>query len=151
MTGIGSAYPLMQPQGFALQQTQQAPTNLAAPVQQFYSSVPLANLGEASAPADCPMCRNRAMTLTNHEVGNTTQYVFCNFFMDCWNVLCFHVNSTFRFLHSMCAVGFCLFTGLGFIPYLMTSTKDVKHNCGRCGARLATWYRNGRTIVHAYC
>ena len=73
MTGVGSIYPV---QGLALQQPQQAPTNLAAPAQQFYSSVPLANLGEGSAPADCPMCRHRTMTLTNNQVGNTTQYVF---------------------------------------------------------------------------
>ncbi|KIM72973.1 hypothetical protein PILCRDRAFT_44521, partial [Piloderma croceum F 1598] len=89
----------------------------------FYSSVPLTNLGEASAPTDCPMCRNHVMTSTNHEVGNT--------------------------MH-MYAVGFCLFTGFGFIPYLMTLTKDVKHNCGCCGAHLATWYHNRHTIVHAY-
>ena len=64
MTGVGSIYPV---QGLALQQPQQAPTNLAAPAQQFYSSVPLANLGEGSAPADCPMCRHRTMTLTNNQ------------------------------------------------------------------------------------
>jgi len=97
MTGLGSAYSSAPPQGFAPQQIQEAPANFAAPAVQFYSAVPLANLGEASAPADCPMCRHRTMTLTNSQVGNTTQYVFCNF--------TFHITSLIKRLvfHIACA------------------------------------------------
>jgi len=108
------------PQGFA-QQPQQAPVNFAAP--QFHSSTPLPNLGEGSSPADCPMCRQRSMTMTTPLVGNSTH---------------------------MWAIGVCLLSGLGCIPYLITSTKDIRHNCGHCGTILATWHRSGRTVVHAF-
>ena len=88
MTGIGSPYPPATSQGFVQQQPQMAPEKFAPPTQQFYSSVPLAVLGQASAPVDCPMCRHRTMTLTNPQVGNTTQYV-CYKFMHCSMFPCY--------------------------------------------------------------
>jgi lipopolysaccharide-induced tumor necrosis factor-alpha factor len=42
-----------------------------APV--FLSATPLAALGRAGAPADCPACGTRAMTHINFVAGNTTQ------------------------------------------------------------------------------
>jgi len=147
MTGMGYPHPLMSQQvfppqhgygpqqGYAPQQqspqaqqgfaqhSPQAPMSAAAPPQQFYSATPLAVLGQGSSPADCPMCRHRAMTISNTQVGNTTHL---------W------------------AAGFCLVLCLGFIPYLLSSTMDVRHNCGHCGALLATWHRSGHTVVHAF-
>lgn len=61
--------------------TPQHQATFASPTpQQFYSSTPLAVLGQGSSPADCPMCRHRTMTLVNTEVGNTTQYVRYGFY-----------------------------------------------------------------------
>jgi len=111
------------PQGFT---PQQSPTNYAfpsAPPQQFHSAVPLTALGGSPAPADCPMCRSRSMTLTRNQVGNTTH---------------------------MWALILCFFTGHGCIPYLMSWSKDVRHTCSHCGTHLATWKRSGHTVVHAY-
>ena len=80
----GGAYsvstPTLSPQGYAPQQgfmgqPQQAPVNFAPPPVQFHSAIPLSNLGQGAAPTDCPMCRQRAMTVATPQVGNTTQYV----------------------------------------------------------------------------
>jgi hypothetical protein len=81
-TGMGYAYTPIPQQGFVPNQglvVQQAPVNLPPP-HQFYSSVPLAVLGEGSAPADCPLCRHRTMTMTSNHAGNTTQYVHQHFY-----------------------------------------------------------------------
>jgi len=122
--GVGYPQPLMQQGGVpSPQQPQQPGMQGFGGTPQYYTATPLAILGQGSAPADCPVCRHRAMTLSNTEVGNTT--------------------------HSW-AIGFCLLFCLGCIPYLMSSTMDVKHNCGHCGALLATWHRSGRTVVHAH-
>jgi len=115
-----SKEPPMSPHVFA---SPQVPTNFGTP-QQFSSAVPLYALGSSPAPADCPMCRTRAMTLTSNQVGNTTH---------------------------MWAIVFCIFTGhCCCIPYITPCFKDVKHTCGQCGTPLATWKRNGRTVVHAF-
>ena len=53
-------------------------------------------------------------------------------------------------LCSAWALGLCCIIGLGCIPYLMNSMKDVKHKCGRCGTLLATWHRSGNTEVHIH-
>lgn len=39
----------------------------------FKNVTPLAVLGQGAAPVDCPACGQRAMTVVNTEVGNTTQ------------------------------------------------------------------------------
>jgi hypothetical protein len=52
---------------------------------------------------------------------------------------------------SAWAFGLFIFTcHLCFIPYLVTSFKDVTHRCGQCGDRLATWHRSGKVDVHAH-
>jgi hypothetical protein len=61
-----------QQQGFG--QPQQAGMQGFGGTPQYYTATPLAILGQGSAPADCPVCRHRAMTMSNTEVGNTTQY-----------------------------------------------------------------------------
>ena len=44
--------------------------------QQLYvSATPIAALNRSPAPVDCPSCGQRALTITNLEVGNTTQLV----------------------------------------------------------------------------
>lgn len=73
------------PQQGVEQQQQQPAQGFGAP-QQFYTAVPLSVLGQGSAPADCPACRKRAMTITNTEVGNTTQYAPLSPFM---SMLCY--------------------------------------------------------------
>ncbi|KAL8959461.1 MAG: hypothetical protein Q9183_005631, partial [Haloplaca sp. 2 TL-2023] len=44
------------------------------PMQQsgYQTAVPLANLQDSAAPADCPSCHMRALTKTEHHSGNTT-------------------------------------------------------------------------------
>ncbi|TFK34981.1 LITAF-like zinc ribbon domain-containing protein, partial [Crucibulum laeve] len=94
----------------------------AAP--KFFTATPLRLLGEGTAPVDCPVCRKRELTHVTLQVGSNTHL---------W------------------AIGFCIFLGLGCIPYLMNDTKDVRHSCGSCGALLATWQRGGKiTVVHAH-
>ncbi|KAL9581972.1 MAG: hypothetical protein Q9212_003573 [Teloschistes hypoglaucus] len=39
----------------------------------YQTATPLANLGEAAAPVDCPACRMRALTKTEYHSGNTTK------------------------------------------------------------------------------
>jgi len=112
---------MMQPTGQQMMQPGQL--QAAGAPQQYHSASPLSILGQASAPVDCPTCRHRSMTMTVPQVGNTNH---------AW------------------AAGFCLFLGLGCIPYFITSFKDVRHNCGHCGALLATWHRSGRTVVHTF-
>ena len=36
------------------------------------------------------------------------------------------------------------------LPFLMSSTKDVLHQCGNCKILIAEWHRRGRTEVLAY-
>ncbi|KAH4000134.1 hypothetical protein HBI56_048490 [Parastagonospora nodorum] len=119
--------PPQHPQG-AYMQPQHPPQQPGMPPQQpsgtvYQNATPIASLGRGSAPADCPACGQRAMTNTAFETGNTTH---------AW------------------AVGLCLFTLCCCIPYMMNSTKDVQHKCGRCGVLLATWHRSGTTEVHIH-
>ena len=51
---------------------------------------------------------------------------------------------------SAWAFGLCCLACLGCIPYMMSSTKDVTHKCGKCGVLLATWHRSGTTEVHIH-
>ena len=44
--------------------------------QTYQTAVNLANLSEAPAPVDCPVCRHRALTVVEKHSGNTVQYVF---------------------------------------------------------------------------
>jgi hypothetical protein len=97
---------------------------------QFTGALPLHGLNQGSAPVDCPVCRSRAMTITNFESGDNTQFV---------PLLSFFTDQTV----SLWAIILCIFCGLGCIPYLTDSTKDVVHKCGGCGTLLAKWRRNG--------
>ncbi|PVH91924.1 hypothetical protein DM02DRAFT_620229 [Periconia macrospinosa] len=90
---------------------------------QYQSATPIASLNRGPAPADCPACGQRSMTNTAFETGNTTH---------AW------------------AFGLCCLVCLGCIPYIMNSTKDVQHKCGKCGVLLATWHRSGTTEVHIH-
>ena len=60
----------MAQQQMPMQGTQMQPS-------MYQSATPLGNLAEASAPADCPVCRQRALTRVEYHAGNTTQYVHC--------------------------------------------------------------------------
>lgn len=57
-----------QPQVVVLTQGQQPPPQPS----QYHTATPLPNLGEGSAPVDCPSCRTRALTRTQYVSGNTT-------------------------------------------------------------------------------
>lgn len=39
----------------------------------FQAAVPLGALSGSPAPVDCPACGQRALTMTEHEIGGTTQ------------------------------------------------------------------------------
>ncbi|EMD58317.1 hypothetical protein GGP41_009703 [Bipolaris sorokiniana] len=93
------------------------------PGTQYQNATPIANLQRGPAPADCPACGQRSLTNVSFETGNTTH---------AW------------------AFGLCCLCCLGCIPYVMSSTKDVQHKCGRCGVLLATWHRSGSTEVHIH-
>ena len=73
----GNAYP-QQPQSTAPGK-QEYYSSGQQPQQQYQqtyqTAVPLANLSEAAAPVDCPVCRHRALTVVEQHSGNTTQYV----------------------------------------------------------------------------
>jgi len=117
--------PAVQPQ----QQLQQPPNQPAFVQQQsapqvFQSAVPVANLGANPAPVDCPICHARAMTRVTKETGNTNL---------AWAI-------------GACLVCCCL----AFIPFVMDSLKNVRHQCGNCGATLALWHKSGRTDVLAH-
>ncbi|CAI6340649.1 unnamed protein product [Periconia digitata] len=90
---------------------------------QYQNATPIANLNRGPAPADCPACGQRSMTNIAYETGNTTH---------AW------------------AFGLCCLVCLGCVPYVMNSTKDVQHKCGKCGVLLATWHRSGTTEVHIH-
>jgi len=89
----------------------------------YQNATPIASLQRGPAPADCPACGQRAMTNVAFDTGNTTH--------------------TWAFV-------LCCVCCLGCIPYVMNSTKDVQHKCGRCGVLLATWHRSGSTEVHIH-
>ncbi|KAL6152496.1 hypothetical protein ACJQWK_04949 [Exserohilum turcicum] len=93
------------------------------PGTQYQNAVPLNSLQRSPAPADCPACGQRALTNVSFVAGNTTH---------AW------------------ALGLCCLCCLGCIPYVMSSTKDVEHKCGRCGVLLATYHRSGSTEVHMH-
>ncbi|GME37011.1 LPS-induced tumor necrosis factor alpha factor [Neofusicoccum parvum] len=126
-----SQTPYDQSQYYAQQQQQQQqqqqhpgmPPHQASGGQQYRNATAIANLNRSPAPVDCPACGVRAMTTTSFETGNTTH---------AW------------------AFGVCICLCLGCIPYMMSSTKDVVHKCGKCGAMLATWHRSGSTEVHMH-
>lgn len=82
-----------------------------------------ATLAATPAPVQCPSCGVRGSTATTFIAGNTTH---------AW------------------AAGLCICLGVGCIPYLMSSMKDVEHRCSACGVHLATWHRSGRTDVHMH-
>ncbi|KAF4546699.1 Lipopolysaccharide-induced transcription factor regulating tumor necrosis factor [Lasiodiplodia theobromae] len=105
------------------QQQQQQQQQQHPGAQQYRTATPIANLNRSPAPVDCPACGHRALTATTFQTGNTTH---------AW------------------AFGVCLCLCLGCIPYLMSSTKDVQHKCGKCGVLLATWHRSGNTDVHMH-
>ncbi|KAH7157249.1 LITAF-like zinc ribbon domain-containing protein [Dactylonectria estremocensis] len=88
---------------------------------QYRTAAPMAALGRAPTPVDCPSCGQRALTATHFTVGNTT--------------------------HGW-AAAICCLCCLGCVPYLMNNAKDVEHKCGQCGITLATWHRSGNTEIH---
>ncbi|KAF4448178.1 litaf zinc finger protein [Fusarium austroafricanum] len=91
--------------------------------QQHLNSVPIQNLQSQSAPVVCPNCGVRSMTVTENESGGM--------------------------MHAVAAV-VCFVSCLGCIPYLISSLKDVHHQCGNCHMPLATYHRSGRTEVRCY-
>ncbi|KAL2040006.1 hypothetical protein N7G274_007409 [Stereocaulon virgatum] len=105
------------------QQTMQQAPMQQMQTSQYTQAKPLHSLGEAAAPVDCPVCRQRALTRIENVSGNTTH---------------------------MWALVLCACLCLGCIPYLITSLKDIEHKCGNCGVLLATWKRSGRTVVHQH-
>src|SRR5271155_4417385 len=62
-----------QPQ-YHVQPVQSQPVGQNTNSSQYQTTVPIPNLGVASAAVDCPICRRRSMTRTEYVVGNTTQY-----------------------------------------------------------------------------
>jgi lipopolysaccharide-induced tumor necrosis factor-alpha factor len=93
------------------------------PPANYQNATPLVSVGMSPTPVDCPQCKARQLTRIEYHSGNTTF---------AW------------------AAAVCCFLGLGCIPFLMTSLKDVDHFCGHCGYKLATWHRSGRVDVFAH-
>ncbi|KAG7414175.1 LITAF-like zinc ribbon domain-containing protein [Fusarium sp. MPI-SDFR-AT-0072] len=94
--------------------------------EQDLPSVPIHKLKSLSAPVVCPKCGIRAMTITRVQSGGFTHVV----------------------------AGALLFSGalswLAWVPYFISSVKDVLHQCGKCKKPIAEWHRSGRTEVLAY-
>lgn len=91
---------------------------------QYDNTIPLSSLTRSSAPVECPSCSHRGMTDTDYMSGNTTRAWALGTLLLTWSLCC--------------------------IPYCLSSTKNVTHKCGQCGALLATWHRSGHTEVHLY-
>jgi LITAF-like zinc ribbon domain len=105
--------------------------------QNFVAAVQLQNLKQSPSPVDCPLCGVRAVTNISFQAGNHTQYALLT-----------PLSMLMR--SSLWALGLCFFTGFGFVPYFMESTKDVVHRCGNCGIALAKWNRSGSTEVFVH-
>ncbi|PWW80498.1 hypothetical protein C7212DRAFT_308166 [Tuber magnatum] len=93
----------------------------------YVQTVPFHVLNHAPAPVHCPICGARGLSVISYESGNTTH---------------------------MSALLLCFCVGLGCIPYMSSSFKDVVHSCGNCGTMLAVWHRSGspgaaEVLVHA--
>ncbi|KAJ3117530.1 hypothetical protein HK098_006237 [Nowakowskiella sp. JEL0407] len=120
-------YPV-QPQQYYQPGVQNAPQQhqpIPQPVAQqsmYVNALPLQSLNRTSAPVDCPICSQRAMTAISTSYSTQTQYTA---------VLCF------------C---FCL----GCIPYFFESGKDVTHRCAHCGTALAKYRGSGGTEILAH-
>lgn len=72
----GDYQQLQQPQqAHNAQQGHGAPQNAQHPpgYEKYRTAVPISNLNSASAPVDCPNCRQRALTSTRFESGGTTK------------------------------------------------------------------------------
>ncbi|PVG00688.1 hypothetical protein CPB86DRAFT_782522 [Serendipita vermifera] len=82
------------------------------------TATPIPALNRSSAPVDCPVCGQRALTSTRKVVGSSN--------------------------HLWAAIA-CFFFCLGCIPYLLDDLKDVEHSCSNCGTHLATFYKSGGT------
>ena len=63
-----------QQEQYHMQPVQSQPMVQNANDSQYQTTVPIPNLGVASAAVDCPICLQRGMTRTEYVVGNTTQY-----------------------------------------------------------------------------
>ncbi|WQF84307.1 Putative LITAF domain containing protein [Colletotrichum destructivum] len=84
--------------------------------------VPVALLRRWPALIECPGCRAVLPTNTDHVVGKGS--------------------------HWMAAMFFCT-TVIGvFIPYAITSFKDIRHSCARCGRKVATQRFGSGTKAH---
>ncbi|PVF91295.1 hypothetical protein CPB86DRAFT_719689 [Serendipita vermifera] len=87
------------------------------------TATPITALNRGSAPVDCPVCGQRAVTSTRKVIGSNN--------------------------HLWAAIT-CFCCCLGCIPYLLDDLKDVEHSCSNCGTHLATYYKSGGTeaMVH---
>ena len=119
---------------------------------QYRTAIPIPNLSMGSAPVDCPSCGKRGMTRLEYTVGNTTQYVYSlGADSPVRNSLYYSATpANDMMISAWAAITFC-FTGcLCFIPYMMNSLKDIRHNCGNCGVLLATWHKSGNVETHMH-
>ncbi|KAF5969292.1 litaf zinc finger protein [Fusarium bulbicola] len=94
------------------------------PKEQGLLGAQLNQLKSVSATVVCPKCGVRAMTITQVHTGGVTH-----------------------------AVALALVIGsaalLAWVPYFVSSLKDVYHHCGSCKILLAQWHRSGRVEVFA--
>ncbi|KAL9008727.1 MAG: hypothetical protein Q9173_006178 [Seirophora scorigena] len=69
------ASPPMDPPKQEYYSAQPHPMQQQQPVQQtgYQTAIPLANLEDVAAPADCPRCQMRALTVVESHSGRTTQ------------------------------------------------------------------------------
>ncbi|KAF4490450.1 litaf zinc finger [Fusarium agapanthi] len=95
------------------------------PKEQGLLSVQLNELKSMRAYVICPRCEVRAMTITEVHTGGVT-----------------HVSAGLLFL--------CSTIFLAWIPYFVSSLKDVFHHCGNCNLLFAQWHRSGRIEVIPY-
>lgn len=108
---------------------------------QFETFTPISNLSRFPAPVECSACNQRDVTLTSYKLGHITRYFPSN--RETWKtrLICFSAQ----------ALGTGVVTWFfWWMPYCVSSTKDVRHKCSNCGTHLATWHRSGHTEVCLY-
>lgn len=108
-------------------------------------AVPLNLLKRHAAIVECPRCRSCERSTTFLCAGTRTQWVYPS-----PRISPQKAENTNGLTQESGIATLLFFTTVVFacVPYLTSSTKDVKHHCSNCGTLLARWKRSHTSV---YC